>query len=668
MKKYITLIIVIIFILSIGCTKTNDADVDNEAVNNGSAVIESEAENATETNVETTDEQSDDEVKKAQIAVDALNVRENADIESEKIGSVFLGSVFEVLEEKTVDSEVWYKISYEDGFGWIAGWFCDETDLDVVTFDRDECPRLNISKYYYMNDVIIYNSIKNKDYEIYLNDELVDSNINLTETGKHELHVKIGDKQSPNYEFSVVSSDTQMVFGAPSYDSEIIGVKMKSNKADRIYKAGYLTQSDDLEFWAEVVVNDETGYIMIGDKEVASYSVDALYVLANGKNTEFSVPNSLVTIEHVKDTYYQITIEERKWLVNLESGASVEVDRQMAFVGDDQVALFQYNFDFYLYAEHGTYDFRIVDLSGQEQVSYEYDGKFAYVDGNKNEDTVDFTDSFVIGSYSTKPWYYVNTHAMEETVELKYTNDKWTLNVLESPLKYVTDEEIVVYSEFLNFDSVLGSYMVSECKDIQFMNAYDIIDNQYVLWFEVTLSDDTKSYAYRQRRSYEKDNHLATIEMSLVKDDGTLYHLETYYDYMQSSYYLEEGLEALDTYIIATFLDGKNSRIIPKDGTEEYGYYLTNILKIKDSDKRIIWESGYYDEYADLSIHRIEDNKLIEEYQMPVGDYSVVNLEIVSDELITFTIVRREKKYPSSLKFAEGEWQIDTTYEFKNTN
>lgn len=665
MKKYLILLIVSIFMFNIGCTKTNDIVNESEAVNEGNSIVTKSVDNDTGEN-ERLDETTERKTKKIQVVVDALNVRMDADIESEKIGSVFLGSVYEVIDEKNLGSEIWYQVSYEDHFGWIAGWFCEETELEIMVFQRNECPKIAISNYYHIDDIIPFDSLKSDEYDVYLDDEKVISDIYLTETGRHILYIKTEGKQSPNYEFSVVGSDTYMVYETTSFGSEIIGVQMKSKSKDRNYKAGYLTYTDDLELWVEVRMDDEIGYIMISDEDSSLYTLESLYVLAGKRSIEFSVPNKPVFFEHLNGNYYQINIEDRKWLVNIKSGANVEYDRQVAFI-DDQVVLYQYPFDFFALGKNEVYDLKIVDLSETEHVVYEYDGKFAYIAGNSNEDSIDFSGSFVMGSYSAEPWYYIDTQIMEETVELRLINDKWVMTVIESPLKDIKDEEVVVYSEFLNFDSEIGTYMVSECKSIEFMNTYDIINDQYALWFEVILSDGSKGYAHRPERTYERRGHLTTIEMHLVKEDGTTYYFEPFYDYMTGDWYLDKGLEKIDSYIITTLWEGSYSTILPKDGSEEMSYMDTKFIEMADN-KVIIYQFGYYDEYTNFSIHRMEDKKLIEEYQMPEGWYSLGDLEIVNEGLITFTIMEREDKYLSSLKHSDDGWQIETTYEFEGEN
>ncbi len=68
-----------------------------------------------------------------------LNVRLDADVDSEKLGQVADNETYQVLEEK-LDSQkrIWYKIQTKEGTkGYVAGWFCAKTNITIhVTADE----------------------------------------------------------------------------------------------------------------------------------------------------------------------------------------------------------------------------------------------------------------------------------------------------------------------------------------------------------------------------------------------------------------------------------------------------------------------------------------------------------------------------------------------------
>ncbi len=70
------------------------------------------------------------------VAVNVLNVREEATTSSEVISKVYFGQEFKIIDQVIVpgsagDDRLWLKIKKDDGFGWIAAWFViDSKDKD----------------------------------------------------------------------------------------------------------------------------------------------------------------------------------------------------------------------------------------------------------------------------------------------------------------------------------------------------------------------------------------------------------------------------------------------------------------------------------------------------------------------------------------------------------
>ncbi len=81
------------------------------------------------------------DVTASYIIVDSrvLNVRSDADVDSEKLGQVADNETYQVLDEK-LDSQkrIWYKIQTQEGTkGYVAGWFCAKTNITIhVTADE----------------------------------------------------------------------------------------------------------------------------------------------------------------------------------------------------------------------------------------------------------------------------------------------------------------------------------------------------------------------------------------------------------------------------------------------------------------------------------------------------------------------------------------------------
>lgn len=62
-----------------------------------------------------------------------LNIRVDADTESEKVGSVVRNDKLQVISEKLdAQKRIWYEVQTKDGIkGYVAGWFCAKTNITV---------------------------------------------------------------------------------------------------------------------------------------------------------------------------------------------------------------------------------------------------------------------------------------------------------------------------------------------------------------------------------------------------------------------------------------------------------------------------------------------------------------------------------------------------------
>lgn len=150
----------------------------------------------------------------------------------------------------------------EDKTGWIAGWYCSETELDLIVFDRDECPKLKVKPIYYVDDILSFDDFKDLDgYMVYLNDRIITNDVLLTETGQFKIFAKLNDRQTPVLDFQVMGHDMYKVYSDYSFDSEVIGALHDVNS--NVYIEHYLLNNDGLELWAKVKMDNQIGYVMM---------------------------------------------------------------------------------------------------------------------------------------------------------------------------------------------------------------------------------------------------------------------------------------------------------------------------------------------------------------------------------------------------------------------
>lgn len=98
------------------------------------------------------------------VNADVLNVRSAIGTDSEVLGNVNQRTVLDILEEgKDSDGKVWYKVPFDDGEGWLAGWFCNKMIIEHI---------LGTYKYDYPNDSVVLAEDHYIVFEL-INDKLI---------------------------------------------------------------------------------------------------------------------------------------------------------------------------------------------------------------------------------------------------------------------------------------------------------------------------------------------------------------------------------------------------------------------------------------------------------------------------------------------------------------
>lgn len=127
--------ILLCLLLLVSCNQQNTVNSKVKKENENITVVEEKQEETVE-NENVTETTPFNHYK---VNVDVLNVRQEPTTESDVLGQVFKDGVYEVLEKKIVNidgkDEEWLNIKVLDTRGWIASWFCEETQEDLYDYN-----------------------------------------------------------------------------------------------------------------------------------------------------------------------------------------------------------------------------------------------------------------------------------------------------------------------------------------------------------------------------------------------------------------------------------------------------------------------------------------------------------------------------------------------------
>ncbi|MCH4888921.1 SH3 domain-containing protein [Acidaminobacter sp. JC074] len=600
-----------------------------------------------------------EELQRIQVVVDALKIRQEATTDSEQVGTVFYGSVFEVLEKKKdINDDYWYRIQDGDQFGWIASWFCEATFTGLQSFDRGECYRLSLSNLYYQGSKLVKSDLVTGDVDVYIDSTRIEDDFILDSKGKHLVYTMQGGMKSPLYTIEVIGKDIYgLLYESP--DSTLNAVdyvkfKVEVDKVESII----LSYSDRLNIWYEILKDNKQLYLPVkfDDFEVmtSTYQVkvaDKTFTF----DRKSSLQDGLLNGQYVQFTGYENTI------INLDNGHMYQTKFGYHFLDDNHLAVYPTS-EYQLYGKAvGLGKVQVVDLSKDNEVVYEYDKLCTRL--RSRDDDGKLLDELIIYSQSKNNWLYADNQEMIERGVFEKINGKWQLTSYPEDINEFVDREVTVYKDYSD-RQIIGSYMVSELN-LRNPSIIDIIDGQYVYWFEAWNGGEVVGYIYRPKYDYEKDNFFYWQDFSLVMNSGLLYTDEQVGDESLNRRFLLSILESQGYYTLEYSYEGNYIKVLDKDNETVFERIDSRMLDFDDQNRLFVLTIPYGPGYVGLEIIKIEEGQFIEEFKIEDPEIYVSDVKIISDQEISFTIEHNDA-YPALLKYINGEWLIETDYEFKS--
>jgi hypothetical protein len=608
-----------------------------------------------------------------QVLVDVLNVYKTYSLDAQVLVEIYKGSIYDIQESKQVEDSIWLKIELESNqFGWVMSDYIDTTSAPPFEYEKGICPDLKVPSHILKGDDLDIRKIKEgyEDYLIYVNGEFIGNIYPIKEHGIYEvygIHKDNPNQRTLTYQVETVKDFIYgLIYEDYSSDSNVVGYISWKYDLEKSLKDVYMTYDNGIQMWYKVDYMGVEGYVLEKQGNPIR-DLNKIHVVCENEIKLVESDYLSPYYDLFYDRYFRI-YGTRQYIINPQNGAVLETKPYAYFLDEEKVVL-EYD-EIYMYENQNndwkqTEDFnlRIIDLEkGNFEVLFDYkDASIgiytSYYDTNKNSDIY-----FEISRVSEEPWSFVDDRPMKEIYKLSKENLQWTFERVEGIDENNPKPVFQVFESYHDLSTSLGTYTIEDCEAVEFINVYDIIDNAYALWFEVTLNNGSKGYAYRPLRQEEKDLPILDESISLVLANGGIHEINLYEDNWYRSVNLVSGLEKLNTYLLSYAYEGEVKMMLSKD--DGLGEIQTTAEYYTTPDQNYLLEKTYsyggygYGREDILTIYDVSSGKKDHMQRFEHAGYWIRSLNVVSDTCITYFKMNDNKKMPVILKWVNGKWQV----------
>ncbi len=690
--KRIILMICLLLLLMVGCKNTEIKSGPNSNANTLSQQNISGDDTTPETGADIADSedniQTSEVLTHAKVVGDVLNMRNLPTTESAIVGKVFSGGVYEILSEKIVymngEEQIWYRIAVNDYEGWIAGWFCELTDDDVIDYNaRMDEVEIDISAYYLHGYVLNFDELIDwDDYQISyeINDEVVsiEQSFPVVSNGKLEIKLKdsLGRSSVIDWPITVVVEDeiNKALYESMSFDSRIIGFEKDVNLEYDDTAEAFLSIIDGkLSGWYKAKYKDKTCYYYNYDYFHANAFIDFYKFNFQFENGETLILESKGQIDKKLSSMGIIILEESHYkntVVNIYSGDVYYFNGMI--IGENQHFIVNYQ-QFYESLEKKESEERLLQLysltSEGLKLIYKETGINLGISDVRVEDN---TVAYSVNYKRKNEWKSTDSHSYKEVYELTVDETKVTRvlhsNQVESINSVDEDEVITVYGQMNEESDVLGEYEHREIANLTFNRTLDNIEGQICNWFNVTLKDGRTGFAYRSRIDADGSRLLMVEPMSIILNNGEVYEF-TVDKLFKTTTYLSESLVFKDIITFYYYYEGFNSEFISlEDGSSLDLPMRGEIFVSDDRDYLINLEQYYYEDESYLTLYGIGDQDYDKILRLGTEGHNIYHDEWKDDEyhfkIVThlgydgYSYTQEDIKL-ATLKLIDGKWTLE---------
>jgi len=656
-KVFIVVLIVLTFIL-MGCE--TDEITPNEVV---------QIEEETDVDVsqeETIEEKTETTINRVKVMVDVLNLRTAPTVNSEKIGEVYLQSVYEVIESETVNDEIWYKIRAGDHQGWIASWFCEETFLEAYEVIKMNEDGLVLENYYEVGTSVILKEhiLSQYPYEIYINDHLIEETYTFISEGEYEYYTVLYDElgrgvKTRKSQLQVVGNTDYLCYESPDRTSKVIYNITDEMEYKNVYGIIY-DYGETLDIWYELYPPNKDVCYFLSSESIETYN-SFNHIVFKINEEEFEIEGEyLVPDQRLEDEGYFIFEGESLFIVNVNTAQTFKTNDPYHFIDDDFLIVYKDINQYVDEQEHEYSNVKIYDLmNGNFDLIYE--DETAYV-GIEYQGYSDNTLTFSGYGISENDWNFAPEDLLQETIQLQRMDNTWYRQVVSSDYDYSNPSSLMtVYKIQDETSSVIGIYDVHNVQSVSFVRLYDIIDHQLVLWFKVTLKDGTIGYTYRSRLPHELGYLLNSEYYYMKMADGSIMIKKASSNFWYVKTHMRDELAKFNMYLTSESYEGTTLEAYDRSTKTKVKLPFNNTVVLSPDKTKLLGTLGYYAEpESSIMILEFANDDFQELYRLDLNQIYVYNFEWLTDNSLSFILGDKDDKYDAVLELINDEWILTT--------
>lgn len=656
MKK---IILILSLFLLVGCQNTPEPIVENQDLVEDQ-VVES---------VETVAEEVVDQSFRAMVVVEVLNLRQSPSVESEKLGEVYLDSVYQVIEFETINEETWYKISVGDNHeGWMAGWYCEVTEGPLKETNNIDHPGLVLNKHYQMGYELKVSDVVNEDYpyEIYINGLLVEDSLELDVTGSYDYYGKLYDDMGRSVitktrEFEVVESIEGLCYETTDLSSDVVYTLDRAIEAGDVVGLVY-DYRDRGQVWYEIKPeNQDLCYYPVEGQDIFTIEYDHILVYMNDKRYEYS-----------DERLQPITINEDYTVFNHFKTLIVHKSSQEVFFSP-YYASYISDKEFVTYKSIDDPNLNVSDYFALELFEISSQG----IKSVFNDDTaylamslIEEDETIKVRAYgdSRNHWDYAPESLIYEDVTYHKNNGQWEKTLGDSEFNLVNPHsDVIVYSDMDDNSEVIEETTIEALEEVKFLRNYSIVDNQLVLWFGVKLKDDRRGFVYRPRLDHEKGFVISGKVFSLLLDQGGSLDINPDHFMWDIKSHVSDQLAHFGLYLVSSYYEGYHHKVYSRINGEEVSLPFNSYMLSNPSQTYLLGTERYYgDEDTTLTINTYDEQGFITTYKKTFKIGFLDDFVWHEDDHLSFVIHSRQVEYPAQLRLEDDIWLLETEFDLND--
>ena len=453
------------------------------------------------------------------------------------------------------------------------------------------------------------------------------------------------------------TSDLRQIYENHSKENKRTGLFDSNNCDSYEVIEHWIINDSKTEVWYKVKCsNGLTGFTYQSDfNKDDTLSFNKLFIVSDDQVLFNQETEESITITKLINNNAVVTSKEST-LINLDTGYKYDFESTWTTTDDDSMFVIFQDINDYFFSHEVKDDFIILDLDSENfDVLYHLERPLLYVDFVSNpviNETV-----FEIRTLSEDPWSCAEIFIIEEEAKLVGDGKDITLEFIESNYLVIDKESMIVYEEMDCSSNVISELHSNEADKIDFMNTFDIIDHELVLWFEVQLKDGTIGYAYRPKRDSENDHIRSIFDLEFMLENGHSYNLKNEYCSSWNHYFIRDEFVLLGYYMYTYCFEGAdNFSISFRDGTlsalpMDSDYILSESKRTMIEINNVPSNDSCY-----IKLFQIGESNLLEVFVYEEEFAFIDRIREVSDAEIEFYVNYRDEEHLRTIKLYKDSW------------